>query len=146
MTINWGHKLTLVFIVFAGMMFTLVYKCMHTNYELVTKEYYRDELVYQKVIDGTKNANQLSEITSVTSDANQVKLALPAGSAAGAKGTIWFYCASSESKDRHFDLAPNAAGEQVFDRASFTAGHYTVKIQWESNGKQYFSEQALAVN
>ena len=77
MNINWGHKIILVFVLFVSLIATLVYKSIHTNFELVTKEYYKDELVYQQVIDGTNNANKLGGITTVSSDAQFVNVTLP---------------------------------------------------------------------
>ena len=77
MNINWGHKIILVFVVFVSLIATLVYKSVHTNFELVTKEYYKDELVYQRVIDGTHNANRLAGVTTVTSDQQYVNVQLP---------------------------------------------------------------------
>ena len=78
MNINWGHKIILVFVLFVSLIATLVYKSIHTNFELVTKEYYKDELVYQQVIDGTNNANKLGGVTTVSSDEQFVNITLPA--------------------------------------------------------------------
>ena len=39
---NWGNKLMLVFIVFALLIGTLVYKSINTKYDLVSKDYYKD--------------------------------------------------------------------------------------------------------
>ena len=146
MTLNWGHKLLFVFVVFGALMFTLVYKCMHTNFDLVTKEYYKDELVYQKVIDGTNNANALSTITSVTVSGEEVTLQLPK-EMQGQKltGNIWFYFPSNAGNDRRYELKPDAAGKQSFNLNAFGAGHYRVKVQWEAEGRQYYSEQSLTI-
>lgn len=146
MTLNWGHKLLLVFVAFAALMFTLVYKCMHTNFDLVTKEYYKDELVYQKVIDGTHNANGLATITSVTASGNEVTVQLPE-EMKGRKlsGNIWFYYPSNAGNDQRYALQPDADGRQRFSLHRFASGHYRVKVQWEAEGRQYYSEQALAI-
>jgi hypothetical protein len=57
---NWGNKLLLVFVVFASGISFLVYRCMKTPVDLVSSDYYKDELVYQQVIDAAKRANALS--------------------------------------------------------------------------------------
>ena len=59
MTLNWGQKMMLVFLVFVGGMSYLVYRCVKTNYDLVSTDYYKEELSYQQVIDGESRANQL---------------------------------------------------------------------------------------
>jgi hypothetical protein len=65
MKLNWGHKLTIVYIVFGCMMSYLVYRCVKTNNDLVSGEYYKDELAYQQVIDDAQRANQLGEKISI---------------------------------------------------------------------------------
>jgi hypothetical protein len=147
MKLNWGHKIMLVFILFVALMFTLVYKCLHTNFELVTKEYYKDELVYQQVIDGTNNANKLASVTTVTAKDDRIHIALPDEmKTANVRGNVWFYCASNAENDRHFELKPDATGTQSFERKQFSAGNYLVKVQWEKSGEQFYSEQHLTVN
>jgi hypothetical protein len=147
MKINWGHKIILVFALFVGLIATLVYKSVHTNFELVTKEYYKDELVYQQVIDGKNNANKLAGITTVTSDQQYVHITLPGEMKnQELKGNIWFYCAANANKDRRFQLTPDASGKQAFNKNDFLTGEYLVKVQWEKNdGQQFYSEQYLTL-
>lgn len=65
---NWGNKLLVTFIVFGAGMGVLVYKSMNTTYELVEKDYYKKELRYQEVIDGSNRANALSAAASLAAD------------------------------------------------------------------------------
>ncbi len=51
--------------------------CATTPVELVASEYYRDELAYQHVIDGTKNANALSQKLSIHQDADKIVIEFP---------------------------------------------------------------------
>ena len=147
MKLNWGHKIMFVFILFVALMFTLVYKCLHTNFELVTKEYYKDELVYQNVIDGTNNANKLATVTTVTASDDRIEVALPGEmKALNVQGKVWFYCASNAENDRHFELKPDASGSQSFAKKDFSPGNYLVKVQWEKSGEHFYSEQHLTVN
>ena len=52
---NWGHKITLVFIVFAIAILGMVYVASQQTNELQDENYYEKELVYQTVIDGRNN-------------------------------------------------------------------------------------------
>jgi hypothetical protein len=145
MKLNWGHKLTLVFIVFVGMMATLIYKAMNTNFDLVTKEYYKDELAYQNVIDGTNNANNLSTRPSIATVDDKLVVNFPDEmKASNINGTIWFYCAADASKDKRVSLQI-AKGQQVMPITDFKPGKYTVKINWEQNNRPFYSEQTLFV-
>ena len=57
---NWGNKILVVFVAFGSMISYMVYRCVKTPVNLVSEQYYKDELAYQNVIDGTKRANALS--------------------------------------------------------------------------------------
>jgi len=143
---NWGYKLTLVFVVFAIGIFYLVYQSMHINTELVAKEYYKDELKYQQVIDGVKSANELSDKIQISQQNEMIIVQLPAEMKnEKVSGTIWFYCAAEEKKDRHLALEPDADAVQHISRKIFIPGSYTVKFDWHSNNKHYYSEEAFTI-
>lgn len=136
----------LVFVVFGGMIGYMVYRCMQTPVDLVNKEYYRDELVYQKVIDGTHKANALSGKLRLQQLPGGISLQLPEEmKATVVKGTIVFYCPSDAARDRHWPLQVDTDARQEISNRDVLPGHYTVKVQWESGGIQYFVEQPLTV-
>lgn len=143
---NWGNRLLITFVVFAGLMSFLVYKAMHTNFELVEKDYYKNELKFQQVIDGTERANRLGSHVSLQEEGGIVTLEMPeAMKKRGVTGKIWFYCAYDEKKDRHFELTPDEAGMQYFPEKAIPSGIYTVKIDWTEQGLNYYAEKKLTV-
>ncbi|HET9057659.1 MAG TPA: FixH family protein [Chitinophagaceae bacterium] len=138
---SWGNKLLVVFIFFGAGISFMVYKSTTAKFDLVSKEYYKDELAYQQVIDGTKKANALNGVMKITNDENYVYIQLPEDlNGRAANGTIWFYYTADAQKDRKFDLKPDANGKQVFDRKLFFPVNYKVKINWESNGERFYNE------
>ena len=143
---NWGNKLLLVFVAFGGMIGYMVYRCMQTPVDLVNKEYYRDELAYQNVIDGSHRANALSGKLRLQQLPGMIALQLPGEmKATGIKGTIQFYCPSDVTRDRHWPLRVDAGARQEIPIQDVLPGHYSVKVQWESGGVTYFVEQPLTV-
>ncbi len=145
MKINWGHKLTMVFIAFGALMITLVYKSMNTHFDLVTKEYYKDELAYQGVIDGMNNANKLSENVKVELNAEDVQIRIPETNGKPASGKIWFYCITDASKDRKFSMLTDENGNQSVNRSMLQPGNYTVKLEWVNDGLNYYAEQRIKI-
>lgn len=143
---NWGNRLILVFIVFGTMIGYMVYRCIETPVNLVSEQYYKDELAYQKVIDGTKQANALSGKLSLAQTAGAIRVMLPTDMRGKAiKGTIVFYCPSDVARDRHVPLQVDEEAAQEIRQGLVPHGHYTVKVSWESGGVNYFAEQPFII-
>ena len=107
---TWGNKLLLVFIGFALLMSTLVYKCAKQNFELVSKDYYNEELRYQDKIDGENNANKLSSV-QIAQTSDEVSIQLPKElNGLTTAGEVWFYCAPNSSFDRKIPVKVNSNG------------------------------------
>lgn len=144
---NFGHKILLVFLVFGGLMGTLVYMSLNTEFELVSKDYYKDELAYQEVIDASRNANSLASKLSLAQAGGQVVLQLPEEmNGKEVSGEVHFYCPSDAAKDRKIPLAPDSRGQQVFEigKTVLPAG-YKVKVKWTAGEKYYFNEAYLRI-
>ncbi|MCS3796647.1 FixH family protein [Niastella sp. OAS944] len=147
MTFNWGHKLTLGFIAFAGMIVYMVVQSMNTRYELVSNEYYKDELQYQQVIDGASRANQLSSKATVTQQNDELIIQLPAEMQQKTiTGSLWFYNATDSKKDKKMALQVNDHATQIIDSRLFLPGNYTAKLSWAGNSETYYSEVPVTIH
>ncbi len=143
---NWGNKLIIVFLLFAVLMSTLVYKSVTTKYDLVSKDYYKDELRYQDKIDGMANAAKVSDI-GIAQDKEAVILALPKElKGERLQGEVWFYCATDDRKDQRFPLAVDTTGKQIFLKSSLSKTNYKVKLNWKTAGNTlYYAEKEVTV-
>ncbi len=144
---NWGNKLFLAFTVFVGGMIYLVYRSVKTDFELVEKDYYKNELRYQEVIDGTRSANALSTPLQVSQEGEgEIRLRLPAEmKQKNISGQVWFYCSYDAARDRQYALATNAEGVQVFPAEKVNPGNYIVRVRWHDGFKEYYTEKNLTV-
>jgi hypothetical protein len=143
---NWGNKLVLVFVAFAGLMFLLVYNAMNTRYELVSKDYYQDELRYQDKIDGKSNASAVSDI-AVQTDQEYLILQMPKEfSGQSLKGNIWLYCKTDAVKDLRLPLTADSEGRQFISKKHLKANKYLLKLSWEAAEKKYYTEQDIELN
>lgn len=142
---SWGNKLVVVFLLFAGLIFTLVYKAVNTKFELVSKDYYQDELRYQDKIDGANNARKIGSVT-VSQDSDSLIIELP-GEMKGtaSEGDIWLYCGSDAAKDRKLVLQVDGSGRQMIPKNTIAKGSYLLKLTWKSGGNTYYNEQNLIV-
>ena len=141
---NWGYKLMTAFLVFIGGMGYLVYRSMHTNYDLVEKEYYKSELKYQSRIDATQKAGALLTPVQLQQEGASVFLQMPPEMQSDSiEGTIWFYCAYDASKDRQFHLKTDLTGRQAFADSLLQSGRYLVKLEWKHRGVDYYVEKNM---
>jgi len=143
---SWGNKLLLVFIAFTGLMSYMTYRCVTTPVELVANEYYQDELAYQNVIDGEKNANALSRKINIRQEAGKILVEFPPEMMSShLTGTILFYNAANLSRDRSVKLNVLSGGKITLESSLLGPGQFTVKITWNANNKDYYSEQNIMV-
>jgi hypothetical protein len=141
---NWGHKIIIVFVLFAAGILTMVTKSMRTRIDLVTPDYYGEELKYQQVIDGRKQAMNLSSPVIISQEENTVTLAFPKEMQnIPLTGKVLFYRASDSGQDV---TVPLKTGLLTLDKNRLHKGSYRVQVQWEANGKKYFQENAMMVN
>jgi hypothetical protein len=140
---NWGNKLILVFLIFGAFIGTLVYKCMQSPISLVSAEYYKDELNYQQVIDGSNSAGKLSAEVSLTQDESFVALQLPGEmKEKSPEGRVWFYCVNNGKNDKKFKLQ---ASKLQLPLSSFNKGRYVVKVEWAAQGSNYYAEKQITI-
>ena len=143
---NFGNKLLLVFAAFAGLLSYMTYRCFAVPVDLVSTEYYKDEISYQDIIDGTKNANALNGKTVVLESNGTVTIQLPAEMKGHlVKGTILFYSPSQIENDRHVTLTTDNDAKQLIDAKTLKKGNYTVKIDWKENNNHYYAERPLTI-
>jgi hypothetical protein len=120
---------------------------MHVNYELVSREYYKDELSYQEVIDATNRAGTLSGKIQLSQKNDSILVQMPPEMKnEKVTGSMWFYCASDEKRDRHISIGLNTDASQQINKKTFLSGSYIVKFDWESNHKHYHSEEPITIH
>lgn len=143
---NWGTKLILVFSFFAAGMITLVVLSMKQKVELVTKDYYKDELRYQQVINASSLANGLSTKVSLRQQNGFLLVQLPPEmNGTTVTGSMLFYCAADAVKDRQIQLQTNTSAQQLVPLQQFLPGSYIIKINWMHQQQQYYAEQPFII-
>jgi hypothetical protein len=142
---NWGYGLTIVFIAFASNVGFLVYKCTQEKFDLVSADYYNEELKYQDKIDGMQNAKQLSAVQLVQTG-DVISLQLPKELNGHAlTGQVWLYCPANAALDYKAPLQVNDEGIMLIDKKKLADAKYTAKITWEAGDTKYYNEQSLII-
>ncbi|MFN7539368.1 MAG: FixH family protein [Bacteroidota bacterium] len=141
---NWGRALLLVFVLFAGFMGYLVYRASGTQFDLVSKDYYRDELNYQEKIDGLRRAASISRVAVKIADNRQLLVELPAElTGKNISGELWLYCKTNAAFDLKLPMLSDTALLRSFDLSAHPPGKYLVKLHWEADQLKYDAEQEI---
>ncbi len=145
MALNFGHKLVLVFIAFGLLMGTLIYMSLKTEFQLVSKDYYKEELAYQQVIDARNNAAALSSEIQFNYRDRVLQLQLPAEMNGRIQsGKIVFYCPADADKDNVLDLQPDSNGkQQIAIGKNILPAAYKVRVSWQANDTSYYQEKFM---
>lgn len=142
---NWGNKLVVVFIVFGAFIGYLVYSAVTTKYDLVSKDYYKDELRYQDKINSQNNASKISNV-KIEQDAEAVIIHLPQEQKGlTISGDVFFYCITDELKDYHTTLQVDSSNRQIVMKKSLQKGAYNVKINWQQGKEPFYFEEKLLI-
>ena len=142
---NWGNKLLVTFLAFGAGMSFLVYKSITTNYD--RKDYYKNELCYQEVIDATQRANTLSDArVSSTEGWNRISEA--------AEGEMWSKTSHRLILTCTAPQCPARPSRRSPDRCIGTSAGWTKDVaaaptlqtnQPRADGVDYYAEKPITV-
>ncbi len=139
---NWGKSIVLAFVVFAIFIGVLVTVCLKQEVNLVSKNYYQEELEYQDRIESMNNFNQLRSKPELILSNNTLQIQLNQASPIE-KGTLTMFRPSDGRFDKRFELRNVAL--QNFDVSQLPNGLYRMKLQWSMGSKEYFLEKLITL-
>ncbi|MVM38575.1 nitrogen fixation protein FixH [Spirosoma sp. HMF3257] len=140
---NWGKSIILVFVLFAGFIGTMVYQMTRERIDLVSENYYQNEIEYQQHIDRVSNA-RLNSATTMTyqADQQQVVFVLPS---ALQKGEITFYRPGDSKQDFRVTITAQHPIRQVIPTKSLEKGNWRVQFTWSDGQREYYKEEQIFI-
>ena len=143
---NWGLRITTLYLGFVSIIVTLVVICFNHKTELEFKDYYSRELNFQEQINASENAVQLETPIDYSVNGKTVEISFPKQLlSAGLKGEILFLRPSDGSKDKIISITPGTDGKQIINDPSFVKGVYKMQISVSAEGKKYFKEAVITL-
>jgi hypothetical protein len=144
----WPLSIALFLVLFFLGTIGLVVMACCQRVDLVSKDYYEDEIRFQKQINTVERTQRLeSNATAAYNPATQtVTISLPLHSSADMiKGQIQLYRPSSADLDQNYDLKLDAKGLQTIDASRLREGLWRVKVSWTFSGEDFYFDKALVV-
>ncbi len=141
---NWGKGIVVSFVLFAIFIGTLVTVCVRQDVNLVSKNYYSEELAYQLQIDRLNNTTKLESKPTIKVVGRAIEVQFNQFNVLD-KGEINLFRPSDVSLDKRFKLINSDGTTQQFDVSSLQGGMYRVKMNWSMNGKEYYMEDMITL-
>lgn len=142
---SWGYKIILLYCVFVAGILYMVIRSSAQTVDLVTTDYYEQELKYQDIINATNNANALSAKLNCSVNEQALTIVFPKEMQAVQKNTsVWLYCIADKEKDIRQEVN-TSDGTVTIPLRSNNKGLHNVKVKWEANGKEYYFEEKISL-
>lgn len=142
----WGYGIAVVYVIFAIATLSFVAFTMTHKVELVSKDYYAQEVAYEQQINRLRQTATLTQelACELSPDGQFIRLRVPPKMAA-VHGTILLYRPSESSLDMELELDPDDDGTQNIPTAKLARGVWRVKAIWSFEGREYYNEFTVKV-
>lgn len=136
-TFHWGWRIALIYTTFALATISFMIFSFTQKVDLVSIQYYADELKYDARMLAEKNTVRLLEALSVTNNGEVLSIQFPN---TPESGTMFLYRPSESDLDKEIKIAAGSA-EQLFSIATLQTGLWIAKIEWKSDNTTFYAEQ-----
>ena len=145
-TWNWGTGIVLAFVAFIAFILFFVIRMStdsRADHDLVTKEYYQQELAYQEEIDAEQNARALDTELLIEKTADGLRITLPkALQNSNSNGTMSLYRPSNKHLDFDLPIRLSKTHLLIPDKRLLD-GRWDIKIHIEHEGENYLFKERI---
>ena len=144
----WPIAILLFFVVFISSMAAWITIAVRNDMDLVRKDYYEQEILFQKQIDRTQRTATVAAATKLDFDTATSRLSLqlpPDHVLGGASGKLHLYRPSDAKLDREFPFVVTNNSAQAFDLSMLAPGLWKVQLHWQANGEEFFCDQEIVI-
>ena len=144
--LNWGVGIVITIACFIGFIMFFVIK-MSTDkkydHDLVTEEYYKQELAYQDQIDAQQNSARLAKNIQVEVTAEGIQIMFPSEKK-DIKGEVSLYRPSNKKLDLEIPISLENQ-QMLIPAEKLVEGKYKLSINWKSNETTYLYKKDLQI-
>jgi hypothetical protein len=143
---NWGLRIIILYATFVVFMVILVGMSVQQDFDLVSKDYYNEEIEYQTRIDKIANAQKLATPLQIqlNNETEQLHIQYPAD-LENISGKIQLYRPTDSKKDVIVAVKPAEDHTQQINMAALQKGLWRVKVEWSAAGKEYYNEEIIVI-
>ncbi|SFU33331.1 hypothetical protein SAMN05216480_101804 [Pustulibacterium marinum] len=144
--LNWGFGVVVAFVAFISFIMYFIVN-MTTNkkydYDLVTEDYYKEELAYQKEINKEKVTNMLGMqvLAEKTTDGLKIQFP-PLLNPKEISGTMFLYRPSDKQQDFEIPISLSDS-HLLIPNNRLKDGRWNIQIEWSYNGQEFLTKKQL---
>jgi len=143
--LNWPTGIVIAILSFMIFILSFVYKSIAVDkyqHELISEDYYKDELHYQEEIDKLNNAKTLESDVELTNSKEGITIEFPKNIDENKiAGTITFLRLSNEKLDFTEDIQLTAH-KQLIPSNKIVSGKWIVRIEWQNGDQEYLYKES----
>jgi hypothetical protein len=141
---NFGNWIVVAFIGFAVFIGTLVTVCVKQDVDLVSKDYYQQELEYQDQIERISNTTELINKPRIATTDGKLEVSF-SDEHKIQKGELKLFCPSDPKMDKDFSLSVSDGNTHIIETTLLQPGMYKARLLWTMGGKEYFLEEVIYI-
>ncbi len=144
MKLHWGNSMAIVMFVFMVFILSFVYKTFTNkkyDHYLVSEDYYKDELVYQKEIDAKANLKILTGKIVLSTISEGIKINFPDEfKQEKLIGTVKIKRASTDKLDVELPIKLTA-NKMIIPKENLISGLWNIEISWQVEQTDYLYKE-----
>lgn len=143
---NWGHGITLFYIVFVGILITVVIASRGVDYNLVYEDYYAHDIAYQEHYDKISNDLKSAHPVKMIHDkkSKSLKVIFEKGQVIS-NGVISFYRPSDKNNDFKETFNNVTDSQLLISTDKLLPGRWKVMLDWKQGEKAFYKEIEIRV-
>jgi nitrogen fixation protein FixH len=144
----WPIGIIFFFAVLVSSMAVWITVALRNDMDLVRKDYYEQEILFQKQIDRVRRTAALGGTVKLELDAATAGLFLqlpPDQAVSGVRGKVQLYRPSDARLDWELPLAVDREGRQTVDVSALALGLWNVQVHWTANGEEFFYGKQIVI-
>jgi nitrogen fixation protein FixH len=146
MKINWKIGIIVLYTGFVAMILLLVGMSLTQKTDLVTENYYEEELQFQDKINKIRRTAALTSPLTWEVNERGVMISYPKNlDEKSISGTVKLYCPSNIKNDRSFAVSPSKY-QQFIPTATIPKGNYHLQIDWKNGDQSHWNEDVILIN
>ena len=149
MKFSWPIGIVLFYGIFVVLLVSFVIFTTFNKVDLVSDDYYAQELNYQQHIDRVERTKSLDQGLFINYDMKEKKIEVQFPTSIPAEnitGKIVFFRPSDAILDHNTSIQVGPGGRQTLDISNLNKGMWRIKIFWQVLQQEYFNEKSILVN